>query len=153
MRIFLNDVKYAWRALFKRPLLTVTVAITLALGLGANAAIFNLIDRLVLRPFPRARSRQRRACSPRPDRGSATASETVSPANFLDWRAGGRHASTHLSAMAWWDANLVEREDPERLQGIAGLVRLLRRARHPARRSAAASCATTRPSAAITSSC
>ena len=54
MRIFLKDVKYAWRSLFKRPVLTLTVALTLALGLGANAAIFNLIDRLVLRPSPRS---------------------------------------------------------------------------------------------------
>jgi len=41
----LRDIRYAWRSLSKRPLLTLTVALTLALGLGANAAIFNLIDR------------------------------------------------------------------------------------------------------------
>lgn len=39
MRVFLNDVKYAWRSRLKRPMLTGTVALTLALGLGANAAI------------------------------------------------------------------------------------------------------------------
>jgi hypothetical protein len=52
MKTWLKDVRYSWRSLRKRPLVTVTVGATLALGLGANAAIFNLIDRLVLRPFP-----------------------------------------------------------------------------------------------------
>lgn len=115
MRIFLKDVSYAWRSLFKRPLLTLTVALTLALGLGANAAIFNLIDRLVLRPFPAID----------PDNVVMIAEtgprlgyrrETTSPANFLDWRTSA-DAVTHMSAMLWWDANLMDRDDPERLQG------------------------------------
>src|SRR6185312_5106334 len=40
----------------------------------------------------------------------------VSPANFIDWR---EHAATlrSLTALQWWDANLIERQDPERLQG------------------------------------
>ena len=42
--------------------------------------------------------------------------ETTSPANFLDWRAAA-DSVTHMTAMLWWDANLVDREDPERLQG------------------------------------
>src|SRR5438874_2510032 len=116
MRIFLKDVRYAWRSLFKRPLLTVTVATTLAFGLGANAAIFNLIDRLVFRPFPLAdpdRTVLMSETGPRLDYGNK---EAVSPANFFDWR---RSADTvmHLSALQWWDANLVERNNPERLQG------------------------------------
>ena len=115
MRVFLKDVKYAWRSLFKRPLLTGTVALTLALGLGANAAIFNLIDRLVLRPFPAVD----------PDNVVLIAEtgprltyrrETTSPANFFDWRESA-DSVTHMTAMDWWDANLVDRDDPERLQG------------------------------------
>jgi putative ABC transport system permease protein len=115
MRIFLKDVKYAWRSLFKRPLLTATVAGTLALGLGANAAIFNLIDRLVLRPFPALDPDNVvliAETGPRLDYSR----QTTSPANFLDWRAAA-DTVTHMSAMTWWDANLVDRDDPERLQG------------------------------------
>ena len=85
MRIFLNDVKYAWRALLKRPLLTATVAMTLALGLGANAAIFNLIDRLVLRPFPAIDPDNVVMIAETGPRLSYRR-ETTSPANFLDWR-------------------------------------------------------------------
>ena len=60
MSTLLKDIRYGWRGLRKRPLVTVTVGVTLALGLGANAAIFNLIDRLVLRPFPFADMRRQR---------------------------------------------------------------------------------------------
>jgi putative ABC transport system permease protein len=112
----LRDVRYGWRALFKRPLVTLTVTATLALGLGANASIFNLIDRLVLRPYP----------LDDPDSVVLLAEtgprlgdrkEAVSPANFFDWRTETR-TLTSLSAFAWWDANLAERNEPERLPGF-----------------------------------
>ena len=116
MGAFVRDVRQAWRSLVRRPLLTTTVAATLSLGLGANAAIFNLIDRLVLRPYPLAD----------PDRTVLLAEtgprleyrrESVSPANFLDWRRS-TDTLTHLSAFQWWDANLAERGNPERLPGF-----------------------------------
>ena len=116
MTTWINDVRYGWRALFKRPLLTVTVTATLALGLGANAAIFNLVDRMVLRPYPLVD----------PDRTVLLAEtgprleyrrESVSLANFLDWRTSA-DTMTRVSAFDWWDANLVDREDPERLAGF-----------------------------------
>jgi putative ABC transport system permease protein len=116
MKTWLKDVRYGWRGLWKRPLVTLTVAVTLALGLGANAAIFNLIDRLVLRPFPFA-DPDKSVMLAETGPGMQFAKESVSPANFLDWRA---QADTllDLSAMGWWDANLLERNDPERVQGF-----------------------------------
>jgi putative ABC transport system permease protein len=111
-----QEIRYSFRALVKRPLLTFTVTMTLALGLGANAAIFNLIDRLVLRPYPLEN----------PDSVvllSETApnlefkKEAVSPANFFDWRAEARTLD-FFSAYVWWDANLVDRGNPERLPGF-----------------------------------
>jgi putative ABC transport system permease protein len=89
--------------------------LTLALGLGANAAVFNIIDALVLRPFP----------LPDVDRLMMLSEtgpqieyrrEAVSPANFLDWR---QRADTmqHLSGMEWWDANLITKQEAERVQG------------------------------------
>src|SRR5690242_17661671 len=53
-----RDVRYAIRSLMKRPAFTVTVVATLALGLGANAAIFTLVDALLLRPLPVAHPEQ-----------------------------------------------------------------------------------------------
>ncbi len=117
MRSLPLDFRYAIRSLLKRPASTAVVVLTLALGLGANAAIFAIIDALVLRPFH----------FPDPDRitlisettpdGADERREAASPANFLDWR---RQADTieHLSAFEWWDVNLVGRDEPERLQGF-----------------------------------
>jgi hypothetical protein len=116
MRIFLNDVKYAWRSLRKRPMLTATVTITLALGLGANAAIFNLVDRMILRPYPLV-DPDRTVMLTETGTGLGFRKESVSLANFLDWRAGA-DTMTHLTAIAWWDASLFHREDPERLAGF-----------------------------------
>ena len=49
---FLQDLRYAVRGLVHAPGFTLTVIITLGLGIGANAAMFAVIDRLMFRPFP-----------------------------------------------------------------------------------------------------
>jgi putative ABC transport system permease protein len=115
MTSWLKDIRYAWRGLRKRPLLTVTVGITLALGLGANAAIFNLIDRLVIHPLPFA-DPAHAVMLAETGPGIEFRKESVSPANYLDWRRQA-DAINHLTASAWWDANLLQRNDPERVQG------------------------------------
>jgi putative ABC transport system permease protein len=51
----LQDLRYAVRGLVRSPGFTATVVITLGLGIGANAAMFAVIDRLMFRPFPHMR--------------------------------------------------------------------------------------------------
>ena len=51
-----QDIRYAVRGLVHAPGFTVTVVVTLALGIGANIAMFGVIDRLMFRPFPFLRS-------------------------------------------------------------------------------------------------
>jgi putative ABC transport system permease protein len=128
MRTIGLETRHAIRALLKRPATTAIVVVTLALCLGANAAIFAIIDSLVIRPFRFAESeRIAFAVQTEPDGGDFR-QETTSPANFLDWR---RQVTTieHLSAFAYWDVNLVGRDEPERVQGFrvsAGFFEALR---------------------------
>jgi predicted permease len=49
---FLKDLRYAFRGLRRSPGFSATVILTLGLGIGANAAMFGVIDRLMFRPFP-----------------------------------------------------------------------------------------------------
>ncbi len=112
------EIRLALRSLLKRPLVTTAIALTLALGLGANAAIFGVIDALVLRPFPIA-DVDRLVMPVETVPNQDYRRETVAPADYLDWRReAGRGSLEMLAALQWWDASLAGRDDPERVQGF-----------------------------------
>jgi putative ABC transport system permease protein len=128
MRTIGLETRHAIRALLKRPTTTAIVVLTLALCLGANAAIFAIVDSLVIRPFRFAEpERIAFPVQTLPD-GTDNRRETTSPANFLDWRREVT-AIDHLSGLDYWDVNLVGRDEPERVQGFrvsAGFFEALR---------------------------
>ncbi len=112
----LTDVRHAWRALAKRPGFSVVIVLTLGLALGANAAIFAMIDAVVLRPFTLP-DVDRVVLLSHTRQGDLDRQGTVSPANFLELKAHSA-AIERLSAFEWWDANLVGRDEPELVQGF-----------------------------------
>src|ERR1041384_1472410 len=84
MGLIMNDIRFAARNLLKRPGFTIIVVLTLALGIGANAAVFSVINAVLLRPLP-YRDADRVVTLWQNNTKSGIAQNNVSPANFIDW--------------------------------------------------------------------
>ncbi|MGH9311393.1 MAG: ABC transporter permease, partial [Vicinamibacterales bacterium] len=84
---FMQDVTFASRQLRRSPSFTLVAALTLALGIGANSAIFALVDRTLLRPLPVPGADRLVMMW---ERSRASARGPVSPLNLLDWRDRSR---------------------------------------------------------------
>jgi putative ABC transport system permease protein len=82
----LQDVRYAARMLVRAPMFTAVAILTLALGLGANTAIFTIVNALLLRPLPYgAPDRLVTVWQDLRARGGP-ADEWATPGNYADWR-------------------------------------------------------------------
>src|SRR5579863_5918263 len=87
-----NDLEYGWRMLRRNPGFAIVAVLTLAIGIGANAAIFSVINTILLHPLPfQDSSRIMNVWDTDPNRGIT--SGTVSAAEFLDWRDMNRSFS------------------------------------------------------------
>jgi putative ABC transport system permease protein len=84
---FGQDLAYAGRTFRKNPGFTVTALVTLALGLGANAAIFSFVDAVLLKPLPYPQPDRLIVVYEKPPSGGRNG---VSAQNFLDWREGSK---------------------------------------------------------------
>ena len=117
MSRLIDDVRFALRGLAKRPLAAMLLVATLALGLAANATIFNFLDALMLRPFDFPnQARLVRIYETSRDFDGVDLS-TVAPANLVDWQKQAGGAFRDLVGLQWWDASLRGRETAERIQG------------------------------------
>ncbi len=94
---FRQDVQYAVRTLSRNPGFTLVAVLTLSLGIGANTAMFSVVNAAMLRPLPYGGAeRLVRIWESSPELGRLTAS--VSHPNFLDWRARARAFSALAAA-------------------------------------------------------
>ena len=86
MNTLWQDLRYGARMLRKRPGFTFVAVVTLALGIGANAAIFSVVYGVLLRPLPFA-DQQSLMVAWKKDTTAATPFVELSPAEFRDWQA------------------------------------------------------------------
>jgi putative ABC transport system permease protein len=85
MSMLLQDIRFAFRKLAKSPGFTIVAVLTLALGIGANTAIFGTIDAILFKPRPYGDAERILTLWQR-DREAGTARGWVAPGNFIDWR-------------------------------------------------------------------
>jgi predicted permease len=113
-----QDLRYAWRALRRNPTFTAVAVLTLALGIGANTAIFSVVNAALLRPLPYPRPAQLILLFEL----FGHVPNVVSFANFTDWEreshsfvgmAAGRQASFNLGGNPGGTGSF----QPERIQG------------------------------------
>jgi len=108
----LRDTRYGLRTLRKTPSFSVVAALTLALGIGVNTAIFSVVYGVLLRPLPFADPSALIVMHETTPRVGAV---SVSYPNFLDWRTGSRSFSA-MAAVCDLDVNLGGVSQPEAIQ-------------------------------------
>src|SRR4051812_5012762 len=111
----IQDLRYAMRVLVKNPAFTIIAVIALALGIGANSAIFSVVDAVLLRPLPFKHPEQLVMLWENAAH-QGFPKNTPSPANFLDWQKQAQ-SFTGMAAMAERSFNLTGVGEPERLDG------------------------------------
>ena len=89
MKTVLRDARYGIRLLLRKPGVTLVAIVTLALGIGANTAIFTVTHALLLKPLPYDHPEQLVLANEN-NLSRGWTSFSVSPPNFLDWRAQSR---------------------------------------------------------------
>jgi putative ABC transport system permease protein len=123
METLLQDLRYAFRLLLKSPSFTVIAVLTLALGIGANTAIFSVVNAILLRSLAFHDSSRIMLIAEK----SKFANPSVSYQNYIDWRDQS-HSFDSVEAMRSSTITLAGSGEPERLNArwvTAGLFPLL----------------------------
>jgi predicted permease len=114
METLLHDLRYAIRMLGKRRGFTAVAIITLALGIGANTATFNVVNAVLLRPLPF--KEPDRLVSINHSYPKLGVTGFVSAPGFIDYRGQG-DLFENSAVSTGWNINLTGQGEPERVQG------------------------------------
>ena len=112
--MLMQDLRYGVRMLRRAPGFTIAAVLTLALGIGANTAIFTVVDAVLLRPLPYADPGRLVAVGDRDGDGLPT---NVSFTTVHDWRTRSQ-SFEQLSLMRSWQPTLVVNGEAERLPAV-----------------------------------
>ncbi len=123
MNLWLQDFRYAFRMLRKNVVLTLVILASLAIGIGANSAIFSVVDALLLRPLP----------YPHPDRLAAVWLHSPGIGILRDWPSPGEyidvqnqnHSFERMALAQSRTFTLTGREQPERVDVLSAQSSLL----------------------------
>ena len=116
MHTLFQDLRFALRTLRKNMMLTVVMVASLAIGIGANSAIFSVVDALLLRPLP----------YPQPDRLAAVWLHSPAIGILRDWPSPGEYVDVQNENHSFEEMALAQsrtfiltgREQPERVFGL-----------------------------------
>ena len=116
MSILLKDVRHAFRALAAAPIFTVAAILSLAIGIGANTAIFSIVDGLLLRPLPYADA-ERLVILWNRSPGLNITEDWFSTAQYFDIK-NGHHGFEQVAIAIGGNYNLTGSGEPERVGTI-----------------------------------
>lgn len=112
------DLKFAFRQLRKNPGFTAVAVLTLALGIGANTAIFSVVNAVLLKALPYQQpDRLVMLWTDNPALDLGFSELPPAPVDLTEWRQQAR-SFEQIAAFRPWPANLAEDGDPERIGGI-----------------------------------
>src|SRR5580692_1048590 len=126
MHTLVQDFRYAWRMLRKNLLSTLVILASLGVGIGANSAVFSVVDALLLRPLP----------YPQPERLAAVWLHSPAIGIFRDWPSPGQfidiqnenHSFEEMSISRLTSFTLTGLDQPQRIDGMrtsSGLLHML----------------------------
>src|SRR6058998_948254 len=109
-----QDIRYGARMMRKNPGFTAVAVLTLALGIGANTAVFSVINATLLRPFPYENPEQLIILQ---ERNAGGGLQDASYLNFADWRSQSASFESMAAERGGESFNFSGAGEPERLQG------------------------------------
>jgi len=117
METFWQDLRFGFRQLLSKPGFAAIATLSLALGIGANTAIFSLVDAVLLRPLP-FHDPDRLVMVWEDAAKIGFPRNTPAPANYVDWKAQNR-VFEDMAAINWRSFNLTDEGEPEKVEAQA----------------------------------